>query len=228
MYKNSEIFLTTFNRIEKEIKSSLMNKKDVGFSKAVKILRNSNPIVKKYSDDLLEFAELRNAIVHNKIDMNHAIAEPHDAIVEKIEKIEMEITQPRSVASLFSRKVISFQGNEPLTNALAIIEQKGFTKFPIYEGEKFKGIITEKGITVWLSNNMESSIRDALIKDVLVYEEDDNYRHIAGETSVYKAEQIFKEQIGKGNRLQALLITADDNQTDKLIGIITNWDIMNI
>lgn len=69
IYKNSEKFLTSFNRIEKLLKSLLFKRKEAGFSKAVKILRNSNAIVKRYSDDLLEFAELRNAIVHNKVDM---------------------------------------------------------------------------------------------------------------------------------------------------------------
>ncbi|WP_253291319.1 hypothetical protein [Virgibacillus proomii] len=78
MYKNSDRFLTSFNRIEKMLRDLLINKKDASFSKAVKILKNSNALIKEYSDDLLEFAELRNAIVHNKIDMTYAIAEPHD------------------------------------------------------------------------------------------------------------------------------------------------------
>src|SRR5699024_3897556 len=69
MYKNSEKFLTAFTKIEKQLKSRLNNRRDIGFARSVKILRSSNAIVRRYSEDLLSFAELRNAIVHNKIDM---------------------------------------------------------------------------------------------------------------------------------------------------------------
>lgn len=72
----------------------------------VKILRNSNSLVKRYSEDLLEFAELRNAIVHNKVELTHAIAEPHDSIVDKIETIQEELAHPKKLFPYSTRKYI--------------------------------------------------------------------------------------------------------------------------
>ncbi|RDW18106.1 hypothetical protein CWR48_10960 [Oceanobacillus arenosus] len=231
MYKNSEKFLTTFTRIERMLKTLLRDRREVGFSKAVKILSNSNPIVKRYSNTLLEFAELRNAIVHNKIDMTYAIAEPHDSVVNEIEIIEKELMQPRKVIPLFSRKVYVFQQSQPLASLLKLINEKDISKFPIYDGGEFKGIVSQKGITSWLAKNAVeqiSHLSEIEIRDVLSYEKGDNFKLISSNTSVYEAEEIFKDQVGKGNRLEALLITKHGHPSEKLLGIITNWDIMKV
>ncbi|WP_156288732.1 CBS domain-containing protein [Oceanobacillus salinisoli] len=228
--KNSDVFLATFNRIEKELKTLLIHK-DVGFSRAVKILRNSNSLVKRYSDDLLEFAELRNAIVHNKTDAAYAIAEPHDSIVDNIVNIEKELTKPRIVYSVFARKVFTFQENETVGSLLKIIREKEFTKFPIYREKVFQGLITQKGITNWLANSigqLNDDLLESPLSDVLRYGDKENYKFISGNSSIYEAVEIFKEQIGNGNRLEAILITQNGDPTESLVGIITNWDIMRV
>ncbi|GAA0414159.1 MAG: CBS domain-containing protein [Bacillota bacterium] len=230
MYKNSERFLTAFNRIEKLLRALLIHKKDVGFSKAVKILRNSNALVRTYSDDLLEFAELRNAIVHNKIDMTHAIAEPHDTIVERIEEIEKELSEPKRVIPLFSRSVYCYQLTDPLNKLLTIIHEKQLSKFPVYQGEEFKGLLTQKGITNWLAGrkNQDKLNGSCALEEVLPFENQDNTRFIHQGTTIYEAIEIFKEHTSKGERLEALLITKNGKPSSHLLGIITTWDILEI
>ncbi|WP_010650253.1 CBS domain-containing protein [Oceanobacillus massiliensis] len=230
MYSNSERFLSAFNRIEKVLKSLLI-KKEMGFSRAVRVLRDENAVIKRYTDDLLEYAELRNAIVHNKIDVAFAIAEPHDSVVEQVERIERELTQPREVDPLFMKEVVVFQQDEPLANMLEVVNQKGITKFPIYKGDEFLGLITHKGITKWLAKGLRNSsepVLDARLTDILQCETGDNYKFIKSGTSVYEAIEIFKEQIGKGIRIEALLITRKGTKSEKLLGIVTNWDIMEV
>ncbi|RHW34625.1 CBS domain-containing protein [Oceanobacillus profundus] len=230
MHRNSDRFLTAFNRIEKGLKALLI-KKEMGFSRAVKVLGKSNALIKQFQDDLLEFAELRNAIVHNKTDLMYTIAEPHDSVVERIEAIEIELLKPRKVDPLFIRKVVCFQETEPLSNVLEVVNKQGITKFPVYSGNVFQGLITHKGITKWFSKGIENrltSLLDARLVEVLECEKRDNFRFISKETSVYEAKEIFKEQIGKGNRLEALLITKEGSSNGGLVGIVTNWDIMEI
>ena len=228
MAKNSEVFLTTFTRIEKELKALL--KKEVGFSRSVKILRRRNPIVKRYAEDLLEYAELRNAIVHNKINTNYAIAEPHDTVIDSMKTVEKELIQPRKVFPLFASDVHTFEVNDRISDLLQVINEKGFTKFPIYEGNKFRGLISQKGITNWLATRADNipQFNETLLKEVLACVQRNNYKFLKSNASVYRAEEIFKEQIGKGNRIEALLITRNSSFKEDLEGIITNWDIMKV
>jgi predicted transcriptional regulator len=229
MYKNSEKFLTAFTKIEKQLKARLNNRRDIGFARAVKILRSSNAIVRRYNDDLLSFAELRNAIVHNKIDMAYAIAEPHDSIVERIKRIEKELTHPQLVGSMFSKKVFTFQESESLADMLIMFREKDLSKFPIYENNMFKGLLTQKGIAKWLANNEDDPhlAKKTSIREVLPFEGEDNYKFIASKASVHRAVELFREQVGSGKRLEALLITKTGMPKEKLEGIITAWDIFD-
>lgn len=231
MYRNSERFLTAFNRIEKRLRLIVNSGRNMGFSKMVRMLKNADAVVGRYSDDLLEYAELRNAIVHNKIDMTFSIAEPHDSVVEQIELIEKELVEPRKVAPQFIKKVISFQQSESLSHLLAMVHEKRITKFPIYHNGTFKGLISQRAITCWLAESMyaeEKELMDTKVEEVLKYATKDNYQFISVETTILEAIEIFKKQFGQGNRLEALLITKHGRTTEKLIGIITNLDIIGM
>ena len=230
MFKNAEKFLTTFNKIDKELKA-LLQSNDVGFSKTVRILRNSNAIVKRYNDELLEFAELRNAIVHNTVEMDQAIAEPHDSVVAKIVEIEKKLSRPKKVIDAYACEVYAFQESNALSDLLAVTREKSLSKFPIYNGDELQGMITQKGIANWMARNMKDSalpVVSTLLKDVLPFEEGKNYKFIGMHTSVYQAVEIFKEQISEGKRLEALLITKKGHPSETLLGIITAWDILEI
>ena len=230
MFKNAEKFLTTFNKIDKELKV-LLQSNDVGFSKTVRILRNSNAIVKRYSDELLEFAELRNAIVHNTVEMDQAIAEPHDAVVAKIVEIEKKLSRPKKVIDAYACDVYFFQESDTLTDLLTVTLEKSLSKFPIYSESELTGMITQKGIANWMAGNVKGSVLPSattLLREVLLFEEGKNYKFISMHTSVYQAIEIFKEQIGEGKRLEALLITKKGDPSEALLGIITAWDILEI
>ncbi|WP_096273563.1 CBS domain-containing protein [Paucisalibacillus globulus] len=228
MPKNSERFITAFNRIDKAMDTELNNSRGIGFSKSVRILTKYNAVVRRYKDELLEFAELRNAIVHNRIDTGVVIAEPHDSIVEQIEQIEREITSPQLVIPSFEKKVQRFDLKDSLSNLLDAIHEKGYSKFPVYNGNEFAGLITESGITKWLAKHKDTTIRETTIEEIMPYQKDNNHQIISKDTSIYQAVEIFKEKIGEGNRIDALLITGNGEKDDQLLGIITAWDIMGI
>lgn len=228
MEKNSDRFITAFNRIDKAIDMELENSKGIGFSKAVRILTKYNAIVRRYKDDLLEFAELRNAIVHNRLDTVQVIAEPHDSIVEQIEKIEKEITKPKLVIPQFEKQVHSFQLKDFLSDLLNAIEEQGYSKFPIFHEKEFKGLVTENGITKWLAKNKNASIIDTSIEEIMPYQKVDNYQFIPKEATVYHAIEEFRDRIGHGSRMDALLITESGKPHEELLGIITAFDVMGI
>ncbi|MDY0407725.1 hypothetical protein [Paracerasibacillus soli] len=105
---HAERFLTAYNRIEKYLKVQVHDKRELGFSRMVRMLSKSNAVLKQYQDDLLEFAQLRNAIVHNRVDTTYVIAEPHLSIVEQIERIERALTKPKQVIPFSQKRLFNF------------------------------------------------------------------------------------------------------------------------
>lgn len=230
--KNSDLFLTAFNRIETYLKREEGNAIYINFTDIIRTTKKSNPVVRRYEDDLIELAYLRNAIVHKKTDAMYAIAEPHETIVKKIEMIEEKLTAPKLVYPTFNRPVQMFQINDTLSTMLEVVNEKSFSQFPIYDDHLFKGLITGNGLTNWLAKNVEDdylSRNETHLKEILLCEEDGaNYSFISRDTSVYEAVDIFTSQMNKGRRLEALLITHNGRPTETLLGIITSWDIIDI
>lgn len=232
--KNSERFLSAFNTIHEYFKVQLeVRDKHLGFVDGLSRLRNKNYILNRYYDDLLVFNDLRNVIVHKKYKVEFVIAEPHEEIVRKIEDITKDLVQPETVYPKFSSNVRAFDTGDMLPEVLKDVKENGFSQFPVYENGHFKGLLTENGITNWLSRSLSEDIfalSYTRIKDVIEFEEkENNYLLIPRNLSVFEAKGKFLDHLNNGNvRLDALLITENGKPHESLLGIITAWDIIDI
>lgn len=228
--KNSDRFLAAFNRIEQFMNRGNSSERYITFAQLVEVQTKSNITVKRNVDRLHKFAKLRNAIVHQSINGAYAIAEPHQSIVDEIEKIEKELTNPPKVLTHFKKEVETFKHNNSIVEVLKVIRERDYTQFPVYKEKKFIGLLTENGITKWLARNIEEdiiSLEETNLIDILEFEEEvDNYIFIGKELTVYEVEEIFKDFPHTRERLDALLITHSGKKTESLLGIITTWDIL--
>lgn len=56
-------------------------------------------------------------------------------------------------------------------------------------------------------------------------EQQQNYAFISRKSSVYDAKEGFENQ---GQQIDAMLITENGKKSEKLMGIITSWDVLNL
>ncbi|ADU29374.1 CBS domain-containing protein [Evansella cellulosilytica] len=231
--ENADRFLEAFNRIDKLLRGILKISGDrhVDFVELVKKSSESNSIVRRFKEDLLLFSKLRNVIVHDKTQPNIFIAEPHETTVEKIKKIEMEIKDPKKVIPEYQRNVVIFNLDNTLTDVLLAVKEYGYSQFPVYHNEEFKGLLTENGITAFLAREVNEELimlPERLVEEVLSLEESNtNYKFISREASIYEAKELFKSSVDT-DRLDALLVTHSGKSTESLLGIITLWDVVQV
>jgi hypothetical protein len=76
----------------------------ISYAELVRRVSNLDKGYHKFQRYLEEFGDLRNAIVHERID-GEVIAEPHLKIVLEIEQIASVLTQPERVKDHFLKKV---------------------------------------------------------------------------------------------------------------------------
>lgn len=231
--RNSDHYLASFNTIDKYLRGIIKAPNYISFYRAVDISSETNAAVRRYKDDLREFANLRNAIVHEKTDVTYVIAEPHDATVERIQFIQNEVCKPQSVIPLFKREVTKFTVDDTLVDLLKTIKKYNYTQFPIYDANHFVGLLTENGITRWLTQGVDDSVislSEIKLSDVFQFErEKNNFVFISEETDIYETREIFKNMLDRsGPKLDAVLITHYGKQNEELLGIITAWDMINI
>ncbi|WP_207694944.1 CBS domain-containing protein [Enterococcus sp. DIV0212c] len=228
MGERAEEFLSSFNRIEKWFREQLNNPTSMGFSEMVRRLaRKKDSQITLFQDDLLQMAQLRNAIVHERISTDFVIAEPNDWAVQRMQEIEQALISPEKVLPRFSKKVTGFDVNISIKEILSIVARKQYSQFPIYDDGVFKGLITVRGIGIWLA--IESSKGDIHLEDRKASEllvnnyKGSNYQFVSKETTVFQVEEMFVTQV----RLEAILITKDGNPNGSLLGIIRPRDLYN-
>lgn len=226
MSDRSEIFLTSFNRIEKHLRNQLGNTANLGFAEMIRRnARKHNQRLVEYEDDLLEFAQLRNAIVHSKIAEDFVIAEPNQWAVDRILAIENELMKPEKVFPRFRKHVTGFEKDVPLEDLLRTVAKKRFSQFPVYSHGKFLGLITLRVIGFWFaveSQTADFSIKDKQAADLLMSDgKSVNYEFVSANTTVYEVEERFHQN----TFLEAVLITENGDPNGSLLGIIRPRDI---
>lgn len=227
--KNSDRFVNAFVDIEKYLRSKCGLDRWTPFSNLIRDASEKMAEVRSYQDDLKEYGELRNAIVHGHRDEDNIIAEPNTAAVEDIEKIRDLIKKPPVIFPLFGRTVLTHDINDSIGMAVKEMTGNNFSQIPITSNGKFKALLTTDTISRWLGANEADdiiSLKDTTIDCVLKNTEDpNNFHFVSKNTTLFKVLELFDEYIERGKRLEALLITERGNQNDKIIGIITVSDL---
>ncbi|RSK36685.1 CBS domain-containing protein [Bhargavaea beijingensis] len=230
--RNSERFLVAFNRIEKALEKMTGSSTYVSFFKLIDFAKKKNAIIRHFEDDLREYGDLRNAIVHHRTAVEYAIAEPHDEVVEKIEQIDRTLTAPPVAGEQFRRRVHIFSPADSLAHALRTAGKKRDFQIPVYDRGEFRGLISPSGLMEYLAETVSDDVISremTTLSDILRHiQTGRSYEFISANLSIYAAEEMFSEAVVKGRRLDALLITENGGREEKLLGIITPWDLMKI
>lgn len=230
MSEQAERFISAYNRIDQKINFKDKEGRKDSFYQALIKAKDKNPVIRNNLSLLSKYGDLRNAIVHEKTRANYTIADPHIETVEKIENIAEQITAPKKVIPTFKKNVQSFQTNDTLVEMLNAVDKENYTQFPVYDKNNFEGLITENGLARWLAKTADKdlfSLRETTLKEVLSNEEETyNYKFVNRNTNVYEIEDLFKDTLHNKRFLDALLITENGRETEKLLGIITTWDVI--
>ncbi|WP_096198891.1 CBS domain-containing protein [Bacillus sp. FJAT-45350] len=233
MRTKADRFLSAFNLIEQGLKEQLNVHRHFSFMRMIDSAKKKHPLVMKYELDLKKFAELRNVIVHEQVSPDFIIADPHITIVEKIEQIYDELIQPDKVFPNYEKKVTTFQINKKLADVLEVIQRKSYTQFPIYEKEKFVGLLTENGISSWLAHHIKENTccpTTVGLQEVMTFEgHKDNVIFVDKDCFMYEVKELFVNHIErKMTRLDAVLITKNGEKNNPPLGIITPFDVIRL
>lgn len=109
-------------------------------------------------DHLRVAAELRNVLIHQKTQPYYSLAIPTLPVVERLERIAKNLANPVKVLPRFQRRVETVDPSDLLGDVLRIIAKRDFSQFPVYSDERFRGLLTENGITRWLSRNVTAKM----------------------------------------------------------------------
>ena len=231
MRSNSSRFITAFNIIEEYLSEFSDTDKYFNFDKLVSnAIKAGNEVVIHYQHDLRQFAKLRNAIVHSQKD-DTVIAEPIDWTVEQIEKLKDLVINPPKAKPLLKNKVVWVDANRSIAEALELIIPRNLSQAPIYEVDKFVGLLTTDTIARWLAKNItdntvseQCSVTVAHVYDKFT-ENKDNHCFLGLEATTIEALNEFERYEKQGIRLDAILLTPSGELSANIQAIMNTWDV---
>lgn len=229
----SERFEVAYNQIDDALKS-MLKIYNRGFSDRVRIGASRHKIIKEFQDELLQYARLRNAIVHEKTELGYYIAEPHKDVVERIEKIARLMTEPDYCLSIATRKVVYFHVNDPLITVIRKMKGNHYSQFPVYDDYGCVGLLKCRTIVKWFANHLINGTTNMqLLNEVTVgdiYAEDKNHPlvFVPKTYTIFEIEDVFEEFHKQKKDLEMAIVTENGQRTEKPLGVVTPWDLIEI
>ena len=225
----SSRFLDGFNVIEDWMRNTLDANEGEEFGSLLRRMEGSNTEVRRHSPEIKRFARLRNLIAHSH-SHEKPLAVPTLVSVERIESLGKLLVSPPSLFSLAAKPVEQCRPTDPLGCCVKKMHDGVFSQLPIYDGEKYFGLLTAETIARWLATAFVGDgsgiVEEQPIKEVMRHQEDgDNVKFLARNATVVDALAAFDQFLHRGKRLEALLITNGGRRTETLIGIVTIHDI---
>ena len=222
-------FEADYNAIDHFLRKALSQEKQPSFSHLV--AEYSRKHVGWRDADLLKtLAEVRNAIVHRKTEAYRYVAVPTPTIVQELGTCRKRLINPPRAFPTFQRKVETVSITDTLARVLKVIRERDFSQFPVYDAQRFLGLLTENGITRWLAVHVSTKLSlveldEIFVKEFLQTEEErKNWLFAPRDMPVDDIRGLFEAH----EMLEAVLVTATGKESEKLLGIATRWDIIHL
>ncbi|MCU9615095.1 CBS domain-containing protein [Caldibacillus lycopersici] len=225
----SERFEVSFNQIQDSLERLL--KVNKSFSELVRFGAGRHKVVKAFYDDLLQFARLRNAIVHDKTEIGYYIAEPHESVVERIEHIAKVLTRPNSILSIASKRVVYYQYEDSIMKVIQGMKEYPYSQYPIYHNKECIGLLKAGTIVKWLADHIDAtnlSLKNVKIKEIFAYEKQHPVIFVPKNYSIFDVEDIYESYHAKKEDLKMAVVTENGKRTEMPLGIVTAWDLIEI
>ena len=227
----TEEFLDLYRQLESQIKESFP---EAGSSPIPWLCRRRE--FRHLSSELDYCREVRNLLSHReKINGSYAV-EPSDAMVDTLRSTIDRITNPaRAHHIMISRKqTIAKTMNDLVKPTMATMLERKFSHVPILKDERVIGVFGEAVLLRCLVEAETLSIDAAMrFRDLERYLPLENhvsevFRFVSRNAYATDIADMFDEADRSEDRIGMVFVTENGKPTERLLGIITAWDIASL
>lgn len=226
------IFRELCNKFEDLVRIKYKVKDEEG---AFYILSNQKEY-KKFEKDINLIRKIRNLLSHGECKVEGKVAiEINENIIEKLKEIISLLENPPLVASRYITEMFVVDLEEKLENLIKTMNEKKISHVPVLDKDKkLVGVFSENTIFSKLSEDEIIEIgKEYKVKDYEKYIKLENHSSeyfdfIKRNEELASAQNLFNKSIKKDKKLVMLFVTENGKKTEKILGIITPWDLLDM
>lgn len=228
---HAQRFVRAYNQIDSSLRKQYDLSPSIGFSEMIRRCAQKSAFVHAMEDKLLDYARLRNAIVHQGV-REEIIAEPHADVVEEMERIAKFIMTPPNAFETVARKdVVAMRHEQSLAEALAVMYETGFYNLPVLKNGRLLGVLTNRlavaavGRALSEGKPLQSFAEELSVGSIVKGSQAGIHYEILGRSATLSD---VLDAFERNRKLPAVLITERGIAEDSILGIITVADIPEI
>lgn len=232
-------FLDRYKRLEELCRDAFGL--EAGESALVR-LKNSKQF-RSYAEDIDYCREVRNFLQHNPKLGGQYPVEPSEQMVAFVDELIERMEQRKRCIQ------IAVKGSDMYTccmadtveSNLSTMSERGFTHMPVLENGRVVGVLDLHTVSKAIAEHGSARFGAGLtVGDIYAFarlqEHDGAYEHPALTGEVYgffsinayvdELEGEFERWFKQGRRLGMAFLTQNGKQTEKLLGLVTAWDVL--
>jgi len=232
MNRKTEFFLDKY----KELESVVSAEYDLSNSESAVVFLMRRPEYRSIKQELEYCKEVRNLLTHNpKIRGTYAV-EPSDEMIRLLERIIVRVRNPKRARHIWvpREQTVCSSMDDYVRPTLIEMNDKAYSHIPILRGGVVTGVFSENTLLCCLIDHENISIDSSTkFRDIAEYlpmdhHRAESFRFIGQDALVSEIEDIFAEADRNADRIGLIFVTASGKPTEKLLGIISAWDMAGV
>ncbi len=228
--RKTELFLDKYRRLEALVRDSY-NLSDS--QSAVRYLADR----KEFRDIRTELdycREVRNLLSHNpKLNDRYAV-EPSGELLTLLDRTIRRVQDPPRAGSVCVRRdrILCRTMEDLILPAMREMSAHVYSRIPILKNGAVCGIFSENTLLNWLIDQETVRIgADARFSDIAAYlplsaNRSESYRFVAKDLPAAEVAALFERALDRSDRIGMVFVTEHGRETEKLLGILTAWDVV--
>lgn len=229
---STDLFLDKYRQLEDAVRTVY----DLDDRDSVSHYLSSSSKFYRYREDIRYCQDVRNLLSHKrKINGSYAV-EPSQAMLDFISALIKKVrNRPMCCDIQIGFGDVFWQpldGNVKQT--IRVMRQKQYTQVPVLKNGRVVGVFDENSVFSYLARSEESVVSDTLefrdICEFISLDERENTQFVFFKNKSYvdELEDEIEAAFRQGKRIGMAFITANGRHDEKLLGIITPWDIIAV
>ena len=183
---------------------------------------------------------IRNHAAHvNKFSLADSFqVEPSVEMIQLLEEIIKVLENPRKISDVWISKNDMYTAglSDKVLHIMGIMQEKNFTHVPILDEKNLVcGVFSENTLFEYIAKKGRvdgiigldretemSEYRDYLPLDKHINE---TFKFVKRDTTLFEIERMFRKEAKNHKRIGMIFATENGKDTEKILGIITAWDI---
>lgn len=232
---NSDRFIAAYNEIDSFMRKTLNADERTPHSVLINEMAKTNRVFLHYKEDLLTFARLRNAIVHNPyMEDADPIAEPHEFIINEYDVIKDKVLNPPmaiDVLAVRAEDIYITNLEASALDVMRVMHNENYTHVPVIESGRLIGVFSENTVFSYLASNGDVMLgKNTPINEFREFipigsHRSEYFEFASRNATVIDIEDIFRRDLKDKKRLGVVFITQNGYPGERILGMITAWDV---